>query len=210
LNNEECLLYNAAIAQARNEVMSTKKEQTRQRIIEAAGQGVKEHGYGGIGVDGIAKAAGVTSGAIYAHFGSKDKVFQACVSKGMADFVEGAKRWHSNEGEQWLMPFIEWYLSCEKRHDISGGCALPGLTADVARAGQASHLAYEEQLVELIELVAGGMPQGDQARRKQKAWALLSILSGGVTMSRAVDSKALAKEIANGVVHSAKQLVNDP
>ena len=46
-----------------------KKQETRKRIINAASRGFRSNGYAGIGVDGIAKEAGVTSGAFYAHLG---------------------------------------------------------------------------------------------------------------------------------------------
>ena len=52
-----------------------KKLETRSRIIDAAGRSFRSNGYAGIGVDGIAKAAGVTSGAFYAHLGSKKWCF---------------------------------------------------------------------------------------------------------------------------------------
>ena len=42
---------------------SEKKQETRQRILDAAGRGFRKGGYDGIGVDGLAKQAGVTSGA---------------------------------------------------------------------------------------------------------------------------------------------------
>ena len=57
----------------------TKKQETRKRIVSAASQGFRSHGYAGIGVDAIAKEAGVTSGALYAHMGSKDGAFEAAL-----------------------------------------------------------------------------------------------------------------------------------
>ena len=49
------------------------KETTRRKVTEAAGRKFRKHGYAGVGIDALAKAAGVTSGAIYGHFGSKVK-----------------------------------------------------------------------------------------------------------------------------------------
>ena len=43
------------------------KEKTRKRMLEAAGKSFREHGFDGVGVDGIASAAGATSGAFYAR-----------------------------------------------------------------------------------------------------------------------------------------------
>ena len=59
------------------------KEETHQRMLEAVGCGFRDRGYAGIGVDGLAKTAGVTSGAFYAHFGSKGEAFDVALAAGL-------------------------------------------------------------------------------------------------------------------------------
>lgn len=186
--------------------VSKKKEETRARIIEAAGKGIRQHGYGGIGVDGIAKEAGVTSGAFYGHFRSKEQVFEATVSVGMKDFVDGVHFWQQSKGDKWLNPFIDWYLSADRCQDIAGSCALPGLSADVARAERNVHAAYEDQLVVLIDAIANGIPGKTKLTRKKAARALLAILAGAVMMTRAIESKELADEIAKAARVAAKKI----
>ena len=56
----------------------------RQRLVEAAGRGFRTGGFGGAGVDALAKGAGLTSGAFYAHFDSKAEAFRLVVSAGIA------------------------------------------------------------------------------------------------------------------------------
>ena len=68
---------------------SDQKLQTRQRILEAAGRGFRKGGFGGVGVDGLAKEAGVTSGAFYVHFGSKAQAFSESVVYGMTVLKDG-------------------------------------------------------------------------------------------------------------------------
>ena len=53
------------------------KEESRQRIVAAAGRGFRKLGYGGIGVDGLAREANVTHGAFYGHFRSMAEAFRA-------------------------------------------------------------------------------------------------------------------------------------
>ena len=74
------------------------KEESRARILASAGRGFREHGFGGLGVDGIAKGAGVTSGAFYAHFPSKAAAFREAVAVGMADLREGIVRFRETAG----------------------------------------------------------------------------------------------------------------
>ena len=188
--------------------MNTKKQLTQQRIIESAGKGIRQHGYGGIGVDGIAKAAGVTSGAIYGNFGSKDKVFEATVESGMRELAQGVIHWRETQGELWLSPFVEWYLSLQRRKDTAGGCALPGLTADVARAGKNVHKAYEEQLNKVVAVVADGLTHDDPQVRSERAWAILAALTGAVMISRACHSSELATEIADSTKATIDSILN--
>jgi len=56
------------------------KEQTRQRIIAVAGRRLKQDGIDGSGVAALMADAGLTNGAFYAHFGSKDELVAAAVA----------------------------------------------------------------------------------------------------------------------------------
>ena len=68
---------------------SEQKSQTRQQLLQGAGRGFRKAGFGGIGVDGLAKEAGVTSGAFYVHFDSKAQAFRESVALGMAELRGG-------------------------------------------------------------------------------------------------------------------------
>jgi TetR/AcrR family transcriptional repressor of nem operon len=63
-------------------IKANKELETKKHIVKTASQGFRSHGYAGIGVDSIAKEAGVASGG-YVHLGSKDGVFEALLSVGL-------------------------------------------------------------------------------------------------------------------------------
>lgn len=58
-----------------------RKAETRSRLLSAAADLFAEHGVDGVSVDAVAVAAGRTSGAVYAHFGSKQGLLVALLDE---------------------------------------------------------------------------------------------------------------------------------
>ena len=181
----------------------TKKEQTHQRMLDAASASFRANGYAGIGVDGIAKAAGVTSGAFYAHFGSKGGAFDAALKAGLDEVMAAIPQFRAEHGKGWLEAFADYYLSKAHRDDLSGGCAMTALSLEVVRANGQVHAAYEDGMATIAGLVAEGLAGGTSDERSARAWVMLSTLIGGLTTARAVESNALADKIAASVKDAA-------
>jgi hypothetical protein len=83
---------------------------------------------------------------------------------------------------------------------------LPSLSPEVVRADEETRVAYEEVLKGIIDEIAMGMTTGDIQNREDKAIALLAMLSGGVTMARAVSDPKLSERIAHAVQRHALEL----
>jgi AcrR family transcriptional regulator len=185
----------------------THKEDARAKILHAAGRGFRAHGYGGIGVDGLAKEAGVTSGAFYGHFPSKADAFHAAAVAGLVELREAVESLRAKDRQRWLAKFVEFYLSFKRTCEMEDSCALQSLTPEVARAGQKTKIAYEAEMLRLIEAIAGGLPHGSLPRRRKTAWAILALLSGGVTLARAINDQKMGIQIASAVTASVTATV---
>lgn len=181
----------------------SKKEQTKEKILIAASQNFRSNGYSGIGVDGIAKAAGVTSGAFYSHFGSKDGAFDAALIAGLNEVIEGIPQFQSNFGKKWVEEFADYYLSQKHQNDLACGCAMTTLSPEVVRATNETQATYEKMMSKIIDLAADGLEGGSKEDKRSRAWAMLSILIGGLTMARAVKTKKTTNEIAQSIKASA-------
>lgn len=177
----------------------TKKQQTRDRMLDAASQSFRSMGYAGVGVDGIAKAAGVTSGAFYAHFGSKDGAFSAALDAGLDEVIEALPKLQKEAGSGWVRAFVEYYMGGAHREDLACGCAMATLSPEVVRAGPPMHAAYEAKMKKIAELVAYGLEGGSADERRARAWAMLGVLIGGLTMARAVKTRKAAEEVASSI-----------
>jgi AcrR family transcriptional regulator len=60
------------------------REEVRRRLLDAAGQVFARHGFAAASVDDVARAAGLTKGAVYSNFASKDELFFALLGEHIA------------------------------------------------------------------------------------------------------------------------------
>jgi len=175
------------------------KQEARARILNAAGRGFRRLGFGGIGVDGLAKEAGVTSGAFYGHFPSKAEAFKAAAVAGLVQLREGIESLRASEGDRWLEKFVDFYMSVRRTCDLGESCALQSLTPEVARADRDTKAAFEAELAKVAEAVAQGLSNGTLPARRKTAWAILSMLSGGVSIARSAADPRTGSQIAAGI-----------
>ncbi len=181
----------------------TKRELTHAKILEAASKSFKIYGYNGIGVDGIAKEAGVTSGAFYAHLGSKEKAFKEILISNFEQTLLTIPGYQQEHGENWILAFTAYYLGEEHRKDRAYGCWMTALTPELTNAPSNLQELYEAQITEVIAVIAQGLGDGDKGDREKRAWAMLSTLIGGLNIARAVKNEATANQIAQSASKAA-------
>src|SRR5438876_9798771 len=110
------------------------KEQAKARILAAVGRGFRKRGYGGIGVDGLAKEAEVTSGALYGHFPSKEAAFKQAIVIGIEELRLGIEALRAEHGAKWVQAFVEFYVGHKRTCELGDSCALQSLTPEVQPA----------------------------------------------------------------------------
>lgn len=185
----------------------TRKEETRRNMLDAASRNFREKGFAGVGVDGIAKAANATSGAFYAHFGSKDGAFRAALDLGLDEVIDGIPRFQRDFGDGWTDAFIEYYLGRAHRDDLACGCAMTSLSPEISRADDETRALYDRKMQTIAGLVARGLPQFPDTRRLEKAWAFLGVLIGGLTIARALKDDAAIDAVSNAIKSTAQGIL---
>ena len=184
--------------------MASKKEKTHQRILQSIQKSFRKQGYDGAGVDGLATAAGVTSGAFYSHFGSKAEAFRETVAEGVHQFYEAVEHYQNKYGDTWLEEFAAFYLGEKRNCDLSESCTLQSLTSEVARSESKTRAVFQAELLKATETFSAGM-ENTNKHISNDAWSTIAMLIGGATLARAVKDKKLADEIANAILRA----VND-
>jgi AcrR family transcriptional regulator len=185
------------------------KEQTRERIVAAAGRTFRKGGYSGIGVDGLAKEAGVTSGAFYGHFESKKVAFEAALVAGLSEVSSSIARLQQENGAQWWEVFAKFYMNNRRTCDLAESCALQSLTPEIGRSDETIRAIFENELLKIAATINEGSVQKPSQVTKDNIWASLAMLIGGVTLARAVKDQSLSDEIAHAVQNRVIAMQNE-
>lgn len=182
------------------------KEQTRKKILTAAGHLFREKGYNGVGVDAIMAEAGLTAGGFYSHFDSKEALFSEVIQNVLTSRNSDlAASLANKDGMAWLKSLIRNYLSPVHRDRIAEGCPLPVLTPDVSRSSNETRDNYEKGLEIFFVEIAKNMPE-DPSPAKDRAIALMSQLIGGLMLARAIKDEELSNQVLQACQKAALQI----
>jgi TetR/AcrR family transcriptional repressor of nem operon len=130
------------------------------------------------------------------------------VLEGLEELRQGIAALKTNQPKDWLTTFVGYYLGYKRTCDLGESCALPSLSPDVMRADDETRSAYTAEIKRLVEEVAAGLRERkgegrSETGREDQAILLLAMLSGGVTLARAVSDPALSERIADIIAQAA-------
>ncbi len=160
--------------------------QNRRRILDVASRLFREKGFDAVSVSEVMKAAGLTHGGFYGHFGSKDDL----VAETVGYILTG-----TTAGEMDLSAYLEDYLAPRHRDNAAAGCPTAGLVADIRHQTPAAREAMTAGLRAQIERVAKSLPDMDPADRRRAAIGTWAAMVGAVILARAIDDTTLSDEI---------------
>jgi len=164
-------------------------------VIDVASRLFRENGFDGIGIKDLMKAAGLTQGAFYKQFASKEDL-AAQASKRALERVSG--QWSAAVEGKPKDPFgavVARYLSMGHREERGDGCPLPALAADAARQGADVKASFEAGIRKYLETIEGLVGGANGEDSTDRAMATLSTMVGALVLSRAVNDKRLAKHL---------------
>jgi len=159
-----------------------------ERIVKEASRLFRERGFENVSVGEVMKAAGLTHGAFYAHFGSKQELQEAAVAYGQKISADRAAGYSATKKAR--REYADRYLSPRHRDNPGTGCTMAALAQEVARSTPKLKTAFEKGLEEILSA------QGEDRREGMFQTAALV---GAVTLARAVQDKQLADEILETV-----------
>lgn len=169
--------------------MKVSREQmaeNRRRILDASGTLFRDKGFDAVSVAEVMKAAGLTHGGFYGHFGSKDDLIAQTLANALGvDTVEGGD----------FRAYVDAYLSPRHRDNAAGGCATAGLAAAIRHQSPAARSAMTAGLRSQIDRMGRALPELDAADGRRVAIGSWAAMVGAVILARAIDDPELSDEI---------------
>jgi len=184
------------------------KQQSRGRVLDAAARRIRQEGLAGTAIASVMADAGLTHGAFYTHFDSKDDLDVAAFSHAVDEWRD---KWiplrRNGRWDRRLTSIAKRYLTSAHRDDVGDGCGYPALVSEAAHAGPAFRVAFEQELLRSVQVICGD--DADDAGHRDDALALMVICVGGLALSRAVDDEDLSTQILRAARRAAAQLADD-
>jgi TetR/AcrR family transcriptional regulator, transcriptional repressor for nem operon len=169
------------------------KQATRRRMIATAGRRFKSDGIDGSGIATLVADAGLTNGAFYGHFTSKDDLVAAVVAHELAhqvDIVDSLP-----PGLDSVAEFLRDYLSPAHRDDVAGGCPSAALLDEIARSNVAIRETYTEGATAMMRAITRHLGSDDAAEPDPRAIAVFTLVVGSLQAARAVTDPDLSDRI---------------
>jgi AcrR family transcriptional regulator len=182
------------------------KQATRRRILEAAGRRFKQDGIDGAGVAAVMSDAGLTNGAFYAHFTSKEDL----VANVLADQVRAQRhRFDACSGRAGLEAIIRAYLSPEHRDQYGDGCPSAALLDEIDRRPAATRQVYTEELLGIADDIAARLSPEDAEAARTDALVLFGLMLGTLQLARALTDGDVSHQLLARGVETAMTFLDD-
>ncbi len=181
------------------------KQETRRRILDAAGRRLKRDGIDGSGIATLMSDADLTNGAFYAHFSSKEDLVAATV----AEQIRGqrAAMAEVEPGRAGLEQMVRSYLSKEHRDDPGNGCPSAALLDEIGRCPDSVRRAYTDAMIDMIDDLVARLAPKDLHSARVSAFGVFASMVGTLQLARALTDRALSDTVLElGVEQVLRQL----
>lgn len=165
----------------------------RERLIQAGGALAKQSGFAGTGLDALAAAANLSSGAFYTQFRAKTELLDAIVNHDMTIM----RNTFDSRSPVKMRKAITRYLSLQHAENPAKGCSIPALGAEIARADTVTREHFETHMVQLHAAFA------ELLGNEQQAWVMLSQAIGAQVIARAMATTETRGNLLDAVLQDA-------
>ena len=172
------------------------KDATHERIVSVAARAIRRSGYDGTGVADIMKEAGLTHGAFYSHFTSREAMLAEAVGKACVESAAAATELVASvPSGTALESMLSAYLSREHVEHVQVGCPLAALGSETSRQAPEVRRVVTRHIKAMIDLIARQSPDWGQHGAHERALVTISTMVGAMLLARAVDEPGLSNSL---------------
>jgi len=184
------------------------KQESHEAIAASAAALLRERGIKASSVTDVMKGAGLTVGGFYNHFDSKEQLFvETLRNAASATWDHLLKSANGDSPRSRTLSVIRQYLSRKHRDNREAGCLLPSAAPEVAREGEPYRSALEKELSGFVNSLANMLDAG--ARSREEALALIALMYGALSLSRALAGTRLSDEFLRAAKKLGERAVAD-
>ncbi|HEY2928341.1 TetR/AcrR family transcriptional regulator [Piscinibacter sp.] len=188
---------------------SAAKDATHERIVSVAARAIRRSGYDGTGVADIMKEAGLTHGAFYSHFASREAMLAEAAGKACAESAAGVAEVAAGAPPRMaLKAMLAAYLSRGHIEQLEAGCPLAALGSETSRQSAEVRRVVTRHIKATIDLLARQSPDWGQRGAHERALVTLSIMVGAVVLARAVDERSLSDSLREAALKHLTSIVH--
>ncbi|MBB3454693.1 AcrR family transcriptional regulator [Rhizobium sp. BK313] len=177
------------------------KENTRRRIIDVASKRFRDDGAAASGLAGIMTDAGLTNGAFYAHFDSKEALVKEAMVSALTHQRENLEQARNDQLS--FESIIRNYLNVDHMLGRENGCPSAALLPEIGRQPETTREAYEVELGKFTDVLASKLPASRLSSPRERATAIFGLMVGTLQIARAITDSSKASAILEGGVQAA-------
>ena len=182
---------------------------TRSRIVDAASAEFRRNGIHPVGLVAIMKIAGLTKGAFYNYFTSKEDLVSAALGDNMLDVLQTDSA-HVPMRTSVLERAIQYCLSQSQRDNPDTASAAAALASEVSREPVPTRRVFSSQINERIELIASSLDINDETTRSRRAVAIFALMTGALQMARIETDQVASDAILTMAATAVRELAKHP
>ncbi len=180
-------------------------DQHRKDVIDAASRLFRTHGIDGVSVPAVMAEAGLTHGAFYGQFASKEALAEAACAQAFAQshtLYQHIVARHGADLKAARTDFVKRYTAKSHRDDAGHGCPVAAMGADIARADSKGKVrsTFAAGVAAMVAAVQSLLaPRKSKKAARQEALAATAMLVGGLVLARATRGHEISDEMLAAV-----------
>ena len=189
-------------------VTKEKAAQNHRALVRAASMLIRRHGIDGVGVAEIGKEAGLTHGAVYAQFDSKQALAAAALADALDRSYDQMMVLAEDDASR-MGTYLDFYINKPHRDDMAKGCAMTASGSEIARQGKGVSRAFTDGFARFARALEGAM-DNDTPRRSTPRQRALTIAVGCI--GAIVAARAVAKAdptLSDDIIAAARRVLGE-